>query len=632
MLDKSNKAGRIEQALNRLLMPIAASYGYIKKIARKTHEKMPFLYEEIESLIRSQLIRIEKDRKLLHEPDIEKLSEVIASNVIRKLPSMDEGRLNSIIAEKSSLSFLDMLTRGLGAVEKEKDYTVLSKEKIFKKILIANRGEIALRVIRACKELGIKIVVIYSKEDKDSLAVKFADKAYCIGHSSAYLDIKKIIKTAKKAKVDAIHPGYGFLAENADFTRLCEENKIVFIGPSAKTMSIMGDKAMTREAMNKAGIPVIAGTNKLLRNEEHALDVAEKIGYPVIIKASAGGGGKGMRIVYDRKDVVNSYMSAQTEAEAAFGKKRLYMEKYIEDPRHIEFQALADKYGNIIHLGERECSIQRRHQKLIEEAPSPALDANLRQRMGEIAVKAVKAVGCKGAATVEFLLDKNKNFYFMEMNKRIQVEHGITEMITGVDLVKEQIKIAAGAKLAYTQDDIKINGWAIECRINAEDPVNDFEPSPGTITNYIPPGGPGIRICSSCHSGHIISHHYDPLIAKLMCSGKTRHEAIARMRGALSEYIIEGVETTIPFHKAVLNNRQFWKGNISTSFIDKNKIAEELKKHKKTKKKEIPGAKKALIVTTAVAKYLENKKSIVSPKPGQWVMAGRQEQMEQENF
>ena len=624
---------KIERAINQLLTPLAIGYNAVKKLARKTKQSVPYVYEEVESLINSHLITLEKNRDLLHSPDLEGFSKVITSSIAKKLPNIDEEKLSKIIEDKSSKSFLDMLTVGLGAIGKEKDYTTLSREKLFKKILIANRGEIALRIIRACRELGIKTVVVYSKPDKESLAVKFSDESYCIGSAGTkgYLDIGRIIEIAKKAKADAIHPGYGFLSENADFARLCHKNKIKFIGPSPKTISMMGDKSNARETMIKAGVPVIAGTKKALKNEEHALDVAEQIGYPVIIKASAGGGGKGMRVVHNKKELVKAYNSAQMEAGIAFGNKTVYMEKYIGDPRHIEFQILSDQYGNIIHLGERECSIQRRHQKLIEEAPSVALDKNLRKRMGEAAIKAVKAVGYEGAGTVEFLLDKNRNFYFMEMNTRIQVEHGITEMVTGVDLVKEQIKIASGARLAYTQDDIKINGWAMECRINAESPLDNFQPSIGTITNYLPPGGPGIRVCSSCHSGHVVSHHYDSLIAKLMCGGKTRHEAIARMRGALDEYIIHGVETTIPFHKAVLHNKQFVKGNITTNFIENNKIIDEIKKERKPKK-ELSNSKKALVITTAVAEYIAKKQIRPSAKTSPWAAAGRQEQTGQENF
>jgi len=625
---KERKPTHLERAINTLLSPVEISYHALQKILRKTHDSVPFVYHEVESLIKSQLVGLEKDRTLLHSPNVEEFTRVIADNIIKKVPNLDEAKIHQIVADKSSKSFLDMLTRGLGnAFEQEKDFTVLKKERLFKKILIANRGEIALRVIRACKELGIKTVVVYTKHDKDSLAVRFADQAACIGTTNGYLEPKKIVKIAKKTNADAIHPGYGFLAENADFASLCEKNNIKFIGPTSKTISILGHKIEAREVMINAGIPVLSGTRKTLNNETHALEVADKINYPVIIKAVGGGGGKGMRIIRSKKELTEGYKSAELEAAMSFGNSKLYMEKYLEDPRHIEFQILADHYGNIIHLGERECSIQRKHQKLIEEAPSVALNKKLRERMGNAAIESVSAVGYQGAGTVEFLLDKNNNFYFIEMNTRIQVEHGVTEMITGVDLVKEQIMIASGAELAYKQGDIKVNGWAIECRINAECPENEFCPDVGVITNYLPPGGPGIRVCSSCHTGHVISPHYDSLISKLMCGGKTRNEAIVRMRRALDEYIIEGVKTTMPFHKIVLNNKQFCKGNISTSFIEKNNILEDLKKQKKTKKKELSKKEKLLIVTTAATKYAESKRTYSHTRTNSWVMAGRQELM-----
>ncbi|MBS3126146.1 acetyl-CoA carboxylase biotin carboxylase subunit [Candidatus Woesearchaeota archaeon] len=521
-----------------------------------------------------------------------------------------------------------MLTRGLGTnIGRERDYTVVSKEKLFKRILIANRGEIALRVIRACRELAIETVMVYTKDDKDSLAVKFSDKAYNLG-PNGYLDIKRIIAIARKTGADAIHPGYGFLSENSAFAELCLKHRIKFIGPSMKALSLMGDKVKARELAKRLGIPVVSGTKTVLKDEESAAVIAGKIGYPVILKATMGGGGKGMRVIRDEKQLRKEYSSAQNEAEASFGDRSLYMEKYMEDPRHIEFQILADRYGNVIHLGERDCSIQRRHQKLIEEAPSPAMDRKLRDRMGRAAVAIIKSTDYEGAGTVEFLLDRNKNFYFMEVNARIQVEHGVTEMVTGVDLVKEQIKLAAGAKLAFSQDDIKITGWSIECRINAESPLNDFQPEVGRITNYLPPGGPGIRICSSCHTGHFISPHYDSLIAKLMCGGKTRHEAIQRMRRALDEFIIEGVQTTVPFHTAVMHHKQFWKGNVSTSFIENFNILGDLKKNGKRlpKKKELPREERILVVTTAASHYLKkkNRYSRLS-KNNAWVSAGRQE-------
>lgn len=599
-----------------MLAPIAKSYEFIKKVVKKTKERASFLYDEVESIIKSQLITLE-DKNLLYSMDLESLSKVITTNVIKKLPNVDEEEVNKIMASTSK-SFLDILTKGY----EKKDYTTKPKV-LFKRILIANRGEIALRVIRACKELGIGTVVIYTKSDKNSLAVKFADKAYCIGFkASEYLNIKKIIKIAKRSGAEAIHPGYGFLAENPEFARLCKKNRIKFIGPSPKAIEIMGNKVKARALVKRMGIPVVEGCEKPLSLKE-AKKLAKNIGYPIILKAAAGGGGKGMRIIYKENELEDAFNSASREAELAFGDNSLYIEKYIEGARHIEFQILADQYGNIVHLGERDCSIQRRHQKLIEESPSPALTSGLRAKIGDAAIKAVKAVGYEGAGTVEFLLDKDNNYYFMEMNTRIQVEHGVTEMVTGVDLVKEQIKIAAGAELAYTQKDIKINGWAIECRINAESPINNFTPSTGVITNYLPPGGPGIRVCSCSHVGHVITPQYDSMISKLICRGETREEAIARMKRALDEYIIEGVETTIPFHKVVMNNKNFIKGNITIDFIEKNKIIEKLKKV--GKRKVLKEKEKVLLITTAVAHYLSDKKP-VSP----WVIAGRQEAINKE--
>ncbi|MBI4454187.1 acetyl-CoA carboxylase biotin carboxylase subunit [Candidatus Woesearchaeota archaeon] len=547
---------------------------------------------------------------------------------MKRLPHVDEAHIEEILHNPSNKSFLEILTKGFGINrDKEKSYTVLG-DNDFKRILVANRGEIALRIIRACRELGIGSVVVYSEEEKDSLAVKFANKSYNIGKSKNYLDIKKIIKVAKQSGCDAIHPGYGFLAENSKFAKLCERKGVKFIGPSYKMIKKLGDKVEAKNCMVRANIPVIEGIKEDLKNKKHALKIARKIGFPVILKASAGGGGKGMRIVTKEEDIFDAYESAEKEALNAFGDDSLYIEKYLEEPRHIEFQILADRYGSVIHLGERDCSIQRRHQKLIEEAPSPALDNGLRELMGNSAVNAIKAIGYEGAGTVEFLLDKNKNFYFIEMNTRIQVEHGVTEMVTNVDLVKEQIKLAEGAKLAYKQEDIKIEGHAIECRINAEDPSSDFAPSPGTIVNYLPPGGPGIRISSSCHAGCKISPHFDSLIALLICYGRTRHEAIARMKRALGEFIIEGVKTTIPFHKLVLGKRQFLRGNTTPSFIENNQIMEELKGI--TPKKEVlPKEKKVLIVTTAISQYLAKKQQGINDKPkiNPWVMAARQEAM-----
>ncbi|MBI2656795.1 acetyl-CoA carboxylase biotin carboxylase subunit [Candidatus Woesearchaeota archaeon] len=558
------------------------------------------------------------------------MGSFITANVIKRLPHIDESSIESILSNPSNKSFLEILTKGFGINrKKEKTYTVLGNSG-FKKILIANRGEIALRIIRACRELAIESVVIYSEDEKDSLAAKFADKSYNIGNPKNYLDIKKIISIAKQGSCDAIHPGYGFLAENPKFAKFCEKKGIKFIGPSYRMVKKLGDKVEAKKAMLKAGIPVIEGIKEDLRSKRHALKVAKRIGWPVILKASAGGGGKGMRIVIKQEDIFNAYESAKKEALNSFGDDSLYIEKYLEEPRHIEFQILADKFGNVVHLGERDCSIQRRHQKLIEESPSPALNSDLRKIMGEAAVRAIKAIGYEGAGTVEFLLDKSKNFYFIEMNTRIQVEHGVTEMVTNVDLVKEQIKLAEGAKLAYRQEDIKLEGHAIECRVNAEDSQNDFAPSPGTIVNYLPPGGPGIRISSSCHAGCKISPQFDSLVALLICYGSTRHEAIARMKRALGEFIIEGVKTTIPFHQLVLGKRQFLRGNATTSFIENNRIMEELKGLKQ-KKEFLPKEKKVLIVTTAVSQYLAKKQSI-NYKTNPWVMAARQEAMNEGSF
>lgn len=442
---------------------------------------------------------------------------------------------------------------------------------MFNKVLIANRGEIALRIIRACKELGIRTVAVYSEADKDSLHVRFADEAICIGKpksSESYLNIPAIISAAEVADVEAIHPGYGFLSERAHFAEICESCKIAFIGPSPFAIEKMGDKSVAKETMRQAKVPTVPGSGGVVKSEEEAIKIAEKIGYPVMIKASAGGGGKGMRIAHNRPSLVSSLQMAQTEAQAAFGNSEVYIEKYIDGARHIEIQVLADKFGNTIHLRERECSIQRRHQKLIEETPSPAINNKTREKMGEAAIKAAKAVGYFSTGTVEFILDKDGSFYFMEMNTRIQVEHPITEMITGVDLVKEQIKIAAGEKLKFTQKDITCNSHSIECRINAEDPDNNFMPSPGKVTKYSPAGGPGVRIDSHLYEGYSIPPYYDSLIAKLIVHAETREGAIKRMQRALGEFVIEGIKTTIPFHLKVLSNPDFQKGEYSTKFIE----------------------------------------------------------------
>ncbi|MEB3215550.1 MAG: acetyl-CoA carboxylase biotin carboxylase subunit [Nostocales cyanobacterium 94392] len=440
----------------------------------------------------------------------------------------------------------------------------------FEKILIANRGEIALRVLRACEEMGIATVAVHSSIDRNSLHVQLADEAVCIGDaasSKSYLNIPNIIAAALTRNASAIHPGYGFLAENARFAEICADHHIAFIGASPEAIRKMGDKSTAKETMQKAGVPTVPGSDGLLSSEEEGLKVAEKIGYPVMIKATAGGGGRGMRLVRSPLEFTKSFRAAQGEAEAAFGNKGVYLEKFIERPRHIEFQILADNYGNVIHLGERDCSIQRRNQKLLEEAPSPALNDELRQKMGEAAVKAAKFINYTGAGTVEFLLDKSGDFYFMEMNTRIQVEHPVTEMITGIDLVVEQIRIAMGEKLSLTQDQVVLRGHAIECRINAEDPDHDFRPCPGRISGYLPPGGPGVRIDSHIYTDYHIPPYYDSLIAKLIVWAPDRLTAIHRMKRALRECAITGVTTTISFHQKVMDIPQFLEGNVYTSFI-----------------------------------------------------------------
>lgn len=442
---------------------------------------------------------------------------------------------------------------------------------MFNKILIANRGEIALRVIRACKEMGISTVAVYSEADKDSLHVLFADEAFCIGKApsqKSYLYIPAIMSAAEVADVDAIHPGYGFLSENTHFVEVCDSCNITFIGPSMEAISRMGDKSIARETMKKAKVPVVPGSEGIINDEEAAIKTAEKIGYPVMIKASAGGGGKGMRIAYNSESLVSGFRTARSEAQAAFSSNEVYIEKYIDHARHIEVQILADKFGNTIHLRERECSIQRRHQKLIEETPSPAVDSKLREAMCEAAVRAAEAVSYFSAGTVEFILDPQGDFYFMEMNTRIQVEHPITEMITGIDLVKEQIRIAAGEKLSFRQKDIRCAYHSIECRINAEDTENDFVPSPGAVSEIIYPGGPGVRLDSHLYKGYTVPSHYDSLIAKLIVYAEDRESAIARMKRALREFVIEGIKTTVPFHLRVLEHRDFQKGEYSTKFIE----------------------------------------------------------------
>lgn len=446
---------------------------------------------------------------------------------------------------------------------------------MFKKILIANRGEIAVRIIRACHELGISAVAVYSESDKASLHVKLADEAYCIGKTSAkdtYLNINAIINVALHAKADAIHPGYGFLSESSVFAKACEEFGVCFIGPDYKIIDKLGDKSNARETMEKANVPIVKGTDGEIEGKEIAAKTAEEIGYPVIVKASAGGGGKGMRVARNKEELFSSIEEAEKEAESYFGNPAVYLEKYLENTRHIEIQIAGDNYGNVVYLGERDCTIQRRHQKLVEEAPSPALSSELRKAMGDAAVRACKAVKYNSLGTVEFLLDEGNNFYFMEMNTRVQVEHGVTEMITGIDLIKEQILIAQGEKLSFKQEDININGCAMECRINAENPYKNFIPCPGKINKYIAPGGIGIRMDSAAYSGYAIPPFYDSMIAKVIVWGRDRSEAIERMKRALDEFVIEGVDTTIDFHKKLMDNEIFKSGKFNTKFLETNKI------------------------------------------------------------
>ncbi|KIU11608.1 acetyl-CoA carboxylase biotin carboxylase subunit [Bacillus subtilis] len=443
---------------------------------------------------------------------------------------------------------------------------------MIKKLLIANRGEIAVRIIRACRELGIETVAVYSEADKDALHVQMADEAFCIGPKASkdsYLNVTNIVSVAKLTGTDAIHPGYGFLAENADFAELCEEVNVTFVGPSADAISKMGTKDVARETMKQAGVPIVPGSQGIIENVEEAVSLANEIGYPIIIKATAGGGGKGIRVARTEEELINGIKITQQEAATAFGNPGVYIEKYIEDFRHVEIQVLADNYGNTIHLGERDCSIQRRLQKLLEESPSPALDSEIREQMGDAAVKAAKAVGYTGAGTVEFIYDYNEQrYYFMEMNTRIQVEHPVTEMVTGTDLIKEQIKVASGMELSLKQEDVEFEGWAIECRINAENPSKNFMPSPGEIKMYLPPGGLGVRVDSAAYPGYSIPPYYDSMIAKVITYGKTRDEAIARMKRALSEFVIEGIETTIPFHLKLLEHETFVSGEFNTKFLE----------------------------------------------------------------
>ncbi|AKA71300.1 acetyl-CoA carboxylase biotin carboxylase subunit [Clostridium scatologenes] len=445
---------------------------------------------------------------------------------------------------------------------------------MFSKILIANRGEIAVRIIRACREMGIETVAVYSEADRDALHTQLADEAVCIGPAAAkdsYLNIQNIISATVLTGAEAIHPGFGFLSENSKFAKMCEECNITFIGPNADCIDDMGNKSNARDIMIKAKVPIVPGSKGAIKDEKQLLKIAKEIGYPVMVKASAGGGGRGIRVVYSEKDLIKDYENAKAEAEAAFGDGTIYVEKFIENPRHVEIQILGDNYGNVVYLGERDCSMQRRNQKVLEEAPCPIMTKELRAKMGETAVRAAKTVEYNSAGTIEFLLDKNMDFYFMEMNTRIQVEHPITEMVTGVDLIKEQIKIAAGEPLSFAQEDIEIKGHAIECRINAEDASKNFMPSPGKIEGLYLPGGFNVRIDSAVYSGYKIPPYYDSMIAKLIVYGKDREEAIWKMRRALGEFIIEGVKTNIDFQFELINDENFIKGTYDTRFIE-NKV------------------------------------------------------------
>ncbi len=473
--------------------------------------------------------------------------------------------------------------------------------KEFKKVLIANRGEIAIRIGRACRKMGLETVTVYSDADRNALHVRYADEAYYIGASPAaesYLKIDKIIEVAIKSGCDAIHPGYGFLAENSEFVKACEKNNIIFIGPNTESMYILGDKTRARQRMMEAGVPVVPGMKEPVKDLDDALARADEIGYPIMFKASAGGGGKGIRLIHNEEEFKESYDLARGEALNAFGDDRMYIEKAIVNPRHVEVQIARDKHGNAIHLYERECSIQRRHQKVIEESPSVAINDEVRHKMGEAAVRAVAAANYDSVGTVEFLVDKDMNFYFLEVNTRLQVEHPVTEMVTGLDIVKIQIEIAEGKPLAYKQEDIKQVGHALECRIYAEDPSKNFMPSPGVITGLRMPGGPGVRVDSGVYSRGEVPVYYDPMVAKLIVWDVDRENAIARMKRALKEYVIKGIKTTIPFHQKVLRNENFIKGNISTDFIDKEVLAEPQPRE---------GSLEVAIAAAAIKEYLREK-------------------------
>ncbi len=496
---------------------------------------------------------------------------------------------------------------------------------MFNTILIANRGEIAIRVMRACRELAIRSVAVYSEADRESLHVRYADESYCIGPphpAQSYLNIDKIIEVAEGSGAEAIHPGYGFLAQIPAFAKACETKGIEFIGPSSTVLQTMGDKVMARKTMTKADVPVIPGSMNHVEDENEVKARAEKLGYPILIKAMFGGGGKGLRVANSKRDVPKAMELVRLEAETSFGSSKVYVEKLLTKPRHIEFQLLADKKGNVIHLGERECSIQRRYQKLIEETPSPVMTKELRGVMGETAIRAAKAIDYTSAGTIEFLIDTEGDFYFLEMNTRLQVEHLITELVTGVDLVKEQIKIATGNELQYKQDDITLRGHALNCRINSEDPYRDFVPCPGTVTRYRPPGGPGVRVDCALYSGYTIPIFYDSLIAKLAVWGITRDETISRMKNALRECVIEGVETTIPFHEKILDDEYFRKGEIHTNFTQERIGSLAIKE-------KFEGEDVAAL-SVALAAYLMNRRQGLAVIPSRraeeasaWRMAGR---------
>ncbi len=496
---------------------------------------------------------------------------------------------------------------------------------MFKKILVANRGEIAVRVLRACRELGVSSVTVYSDADRSALHTRYADEVYCLGPAPAtesYLNIEKIIDVAKRSNSEAVHPGYGFLAENTDFAKACESSGIVFIGPTSEAIRLLGDKIASKRTMTAAGIPVIPGSDGEVKDEKKIMKLVGKIGFPILIKAAGGGGGKGMRVVQKKEELMSSMKQAMSEAQSAFGNPTVFIERFLESPRHIEFQILADNYGEVIHLFERECSVQRRHQKLIEESPSAIMTPELRAKMGRAAVKAVKASNYTNAGTVEFMVDKEKNFYFLEMNTRLQVEHPVTELITGIDIVKEQLKIASGEKLLLKQDDIKMNGAAIECRISAEDPESNFAPSTGEIIEYKSPGGIGVRTDSGVYEGFEVPVYYDPLIAKLLVWAPTRQEAIVRMKRALGEYTIRGIKTSIPFHILVMNNPRFVAGDYDTTFIDSvlGKIIYRKQYHD------------VAAISSVIGRILGEKRTTISKSRKEsgvnpWKMTGRRQQM-----